>query len=353
MALESIQGVEIFSAGVWNGDRYTVEDIDAMVNAFNETSATMRPYLKLGHTDDQSLLQKDGLPAAGWIGKLYRKGEKLIADFVDIPRQIYELIKNRAYRNVSAEIYWDLKINDKTFKRLLSAVALLGADAPAVSNLKDILSLYGSRVTADALKVYESIQNEYQPHKYLYGGDRKMTNEKSASEARLEFELDATKKELKTIKDENADIKKLFNQQKEQIDTLLKENKESKDALLVSQKEKTEIKIAQYVDKLNMPKSVRPYILKIASLLMESGSEKKYSIDVGKEKKEFSKLELLSEVVKLFSKTSDVNFDENSEDGDRQRDGTDDAALERKVRDYASKNKVSFTEAYRVIMKED
>ena len=99
--LSNIKGVEVFSVGTWNGQTFTEQDLDKMVESFKETSATVRPFLKLGHDDDQKLLQKEGLPAAGWVGSLYRKGGKLLADFVDIPKKIMELIENKAYRKVA------------------------------------------------------------------------------------------------------------------------------------------------------------------------------------------------------------------------------------------------------------
>jgi len=96
--LKSVEGVEVFSAGKWNGDIYTIEDLDIMVQAFDETRGGIQPHIKLGHDDGQKIIQTDGLPAAGWIGNLYRSGEKLYADFVDIPKKVFQLIENKAYR---------------------------------------------------------------------------------------------------------------------------------------------------------------------------------------------------------------------------------------------------------------
>ena len=69
-------------------------------------------------------------------------GSKLVADFVDIPREIYQLIQNKAYRKVSCEIYNDIQIGEKKHRKFLGAVALLGSEMPAVRSLKDILSQY-------------------------------------------------------------------------------------------------------------------------------------------------------------------------------------------------------------------
>jgi len=103
--LHSINGVEVFASGKWNGDHYTNEDLDEMVKAFNDTGHKIKPFLKLGHNDEQKLLATDGLPSAGWVSNLRRIGDKLVADFVDIPKKIFELISNKAFRKVSSEIF--------------------------------------------------------------------------------------------------------------------------------------------------------------------------------------------------------------------------------------------------------
>ena len=63
---EEIKGVEIFSTGLWNGDKYTDKDLEDMVESFNAIGKTrVKPFLKLGHDNKQKLVQSDGLPAAG------------------------------------------------------------------------------------------------------------------------------------------------------------------------------------------------------------------------------------------------------------------------------------------------
>ena len=84
---KSINGVEIFSTGIWNNNTITLEILEDIVSAFKATSKTLRPFLKIGHNEEQEFLQKDGLPAAGWINNLYIKGNKLLADFIDIPKK--------------------------------------------------------------------------------------------------------------------------------------------------------------------------------------------------------------------------------------------------------------------------
>ncbi|HEA21443.1 MAG TPA: hypothetical protein ENH87_11045, partial [Pricia antarctica] len=142
-----IQGVQIFAPGQWNGDKYTEKDIEELVSAFNETGQTVRPFLKIGHDKEQGLVQKDGMPAVGWIEKLRKVGGKLVADFTKVPKKIFDLIKAGAYRKVSSEIFFNVTVAGKKFPRLLKAVAILGGDTPAVQTLDDIISLYKYKMT--------------------------------------------------------------------------------------------------------------------------------------------------------------------------------------------------------------
>jgi monomeric isocitrate dehydrogenase len=70
-----------------------------------------------------------------WMKEL--KGvESIMADIKDMPKTIYELVKNKAYKRISSEIYWNLKdASGQVYKRALKAIALLGGDTPAVGSL--------------------------------------------------------------------------------------------------------------------------------------------------------------------------------------------------------------------------
>lgn len=140
LVTRDIPGVEILSVGSWHGTNcptsgcaFTTEDLDRIVADYEATKAsTFTAPLKLGHTEDQKLLQSDGLPAAGWLANLRRDGEKLLADLMKVPGKIADLIDVGAYRNRSLELEGDRVVG----------MALLGADLPAVENLDDITGLY-------------------------------------------------------------------------------------------------------------------------------------------------------------------------------------------------------------------
>lgn len=142
--LHEIKNVEIFAAGMHNGDRYDIDDLDDMVHAFHTQGFT--PAVKAGHSD------KPGTPALGWVENLRRVGDKLLADLTHLPREIYEVVRRRGYDRVSAEIYWNLQTGGKTFRRALKALALLGAEPPAITSLAPLHTLFSQH--QGELKVY-------------------------------------------------------------------------------------------------------------------------------------------------------------------------------------------------------
>ncbi len=144
---ENVSGLEIFSVGTFNGDRYTEKDLDEMVQAFDKVG--FEPPVKAGHQDGQEDPAKAkmlfGEPALGYISRIYRNGTKLLADIKGIPQKFADLIRAGAYRRVSAEIYWNYASDESSgvkFPRVLKAISFLGADIPALTNLKAIESLY-------------------------------------------------------------------------------------------------------------------------------------------------------------------------------------------------------------------
>jgi hypothetical protein len=194
----SLSNVEIFSTGKWNGDVYNAADLDKMVAAFNELKNNWEPVAKAGHEDGQ---QNDGAtrrlfgaPALGYVESLSRNGEKLMANFKDVPRRFAQLIKAGTYKKISSEIYWNYKnpANGKVYPRVLRAVAFLGAEIPAVTNLREIEALF--QVSDDGtLYAYDEDENEYRAYELMeyactvkqdpngkycvYDGDGKKINE--------------------------------------------------------------------------------------------------------------------------------------------------------------------------------
>jgi len=347
--LKEIKGVEIFSAGIWNGDEYTTDHIDEMVRAFDATSETARPYLKLGHNDDQELTKADGMPAAGWIGRIYREGEKLVADFIDIPNKIYELIENKSYRNVSSEIFFDVKTKGGSFDLMLKAVSLLGADTPAVSNLADILARFGLKDYA-ALKTFAenekdvtiktySIENEIN----FKQGETIMS--KTEKEIALELKLEAMTKANKELETSNKQFETDLESRTTELETSNKAKTDAEAKVFATEKEKEAIALEAQVDTLIneklISKAMKPFAIAILENKMDEKT-KKFSIKSGDDSKELDRYELLKEFATLGKTVADVNFEENSTvEDDKKTNEVDEIAK------YAIDNKVDYATAYR------
>lgn len=258
-----IRDMEIFRAGIWNGDSYTESDLDKLIENFNKLKEKQSVPLKIGHSEKQEFLKKEGLPAAGWIDKLVKNGKVLVAEVKDVPDKVANLIKKKAYKKVSSEIYPIYKDGDgNKYEKVLRAVALLGGDIPAVDGLKDVEVLYNDE-NKQEYKVYTSIEeNEIKEDKNINlkkkGGekmfkkltmsvnsekfaddfneklqsalkstfgedtsisfeDSSMDDEKSARIMELEKELDALKKQKKSaeIEDEISGYKQKIAQLEE------------------------------------------------------------------------------------------------------------------------------------------
>lgn len=152
----TMRDVEVFSAGTHDGDAYTEADLDDMVANFAELGGVIKPCLKLAHRNRAHVV--DGQPALGWITALKRRGKKLHATFADMPEIVYRAIQQRLYARVSSEVLWNFRHDGKTFRRVLYAVGLLGADTPVVKDLADLqafMSQSTDKGSFDALKVCE------------------------------------------------------------------------------------------------------------------------------------------------------------------------------------------------------
>lgn len=151
-ALSELKEVEILAAGPLpdRGLNFTVADlreIAANTNALIQ-ERLHNPPGKLGHDDAQAFARESGLPATGWAHNLRVKGDRLVADFAEVPRILYKAFKEKLYRKISSEVYFGFR-HPKTQKpmgQVLRAVAFLGADIPQVKGLADFLDEEGQKV---------------------------------------------------------------------------------------------------------------------------------------------------------------------------------------------------------------
>lgn len=137
----NLSGVELMTIGDPDGRGidFTVSDLTAIANSFSALNLAGRVPLKFGHNDEQPLT--DGQPALGWVSRLWVEGAKLLADFVDLPKVVYDAVKQGLYKFVSVELLRNVRAGTRELPWVLDAVALLGADQPAFGTLRDLQSL--------------------------------------------------------------------------------------------------------------------------------------------------------------------------------------------------------------------
>lgn len=338
----NLNGVEIFSAGEWNGEKFTVSQLTEMVKNFEATKHGVRPYLKLGHDKDQKLLQKDGLPAAGWVDKIYIKGDKLVADFVDIPKKIFQLIKAGAYKKVSCEMFFNVKIKERRFSHLLTAVSLLGADTPAVMNLNDIHALYFGDEKNEA-KCYEL--------EFKFDEQGELTMSKTENEIKLELDLEAKEAAFAAEKQKADKLAKEKEQQDQELAQLRQYKADAEKKELEALAKLREEQIKTFTAELTSEKLATPAMKPLIAELLSD--KKEFSCKVG-DKELKTKEELLKETLKLFAAAKEVNFEEKTQD-DTEKNFSADKEKEKdaKIKKLMAEKKMSYKAAYNEVMKEN
>jgi hypothetical protein len=177
-------------------------DLDAIVSSFTALNKAARVPLKLGHSDDQPIT--DGQPALGWVERIWRDGKKIFADFSNIPTVVFEAIRKGLYRNISIELLKNYSREGSSYPWVLDAVALLGADIPAVKDLRDLQTLLMTRQLQGA--TFASVA-AFTSDRRIHIGDHSTMTE--AEEKALRDQLAASQAELKkfqeTVQKEKVD----------------------------------------------------------------------------------------------------------------------------------------------------
>lgn len=130
---------DIFAVGKWNGLDFEVQDLEDMVDSFNKLKAVHKVPLKLGH-DDQN--NRVGQPALGWLSDMYvdysKQPIRLMGEFEDVPEILGQAFEKNLYRNVSIELDFKVRHKGDLYNQVVSAVAILGSELPAVNVLEDL-----------------------------------------------------------------------------------------------------------------------------------------------------------------------------------------------------------------------
>lgn len=166
MRTATIKDVELVSVGTWAAStgvtKVTRTDLEAMLAAHADGLIDHAP-VKLGHDSTLNDDLGDGAPAYGWVVPTGIRpnaagADTLVGDLVGMPAKL-AAVAPTAYRRRSVEIAWGLKTPaGKTYAAALIGVALLGASAPAVKGLADVVALYtGTAPDVDRVTALELV----------------------------------------------------------------------------------------------------------------------------------------------------------------------------------------------------
>lgn len=238
--LYTVQGVPIFEAGVWKGGKlnYPMDRLKQIVESFNELKGRIVPYVFLGHGPDGTQ-KHTGQPNVGRLENVRLTGNRIIADLAALPKQIYELMRRGAYNRWSVEIAkdWLDTVTNKKHERLLTGLALLGTEQPAVNTLPtgiaDYTALYYREdmnlefdTCESEVKVSEGSAETITVQVHIMDSSDKggeiMDNEKLIEELRAK--LDAATKRLEASEQANETLSKekqtAVDKAQEEVDTL-------------------------------------------------------------------------------------------------------------------------------------
>lgn len=152
---------EIFRTGTHtslNGQskNFSESDLDTIAESYNPSEH--EAPIVIGHPETNA-------PAYGWIEKLKRIGDRLVAFPKQVSNEFSELVKSGAFKKRSISITPDLKLNH---------VGFLGAAAPAVKGLKDVEFADNpdeqnfASFELDSLELDPSVVNSLQEQPALY-----------------------------------------------------------------------------------------------------------------------------------------------------------------------------------------
>lgn len=344
MEMGDIQGVEIFAEGTWNGDKFTHKNLVQIVDTFNKTKDKIKPFLKLGHGKEQKALKKDELPAAGFIESLRVEGKKLLADFVNVPKKIFELIRHRAFDRVSAEMFINMTIDGEIHEWVLKAVALLGGETPAVHDLNSMVDLF----FIEAIAFGENAQTKsYEADVSTKEVNTMDNNEMAVKLAKAEAETkqyqqeaaasdaDAKKADEAKAKAEKeaAGSKKVAEDAKADAD---KANAATAKASEEKKNSEIDAEVKSYVD----DEKITPHAGEVAKVILKNFTAKEKTFKI--EDKEYKSL---GELFKEFVAGSDIKFSFDPKAGNGESNKGDDA-LTSKAKKYQKEHEgVTFKQA--------
>lgn len=193
---------EIFATGKWNNLSFTKKALEKIVTNFYDLIDVHKPFLKLGHNDSQEMT--DGKPALGWITDLeLTSANKILATAKDVPEIIKKAIEKGRYSRVSVELDLDVTYKGKEIGDVLTAVALLGADVPAVNTLADLRAYMTDKHLSESRACFSAIETTFKKEEYTMSELTELTEQMKT----LSAQFTSLKKETKDLQEENETLR--------------------------------------------------------------------------------------------------------------------------------------------------
>lgn len=215
---------DILSVGTWQGIPFEKKDLDNMVVNFD--------ILKRGDPDFENgvplkidlfkNVRPDGYyhggePTFGMITDLVRTGEKLFAKITNIPKLVKDMIENKQYKSVSAEVQFNKEFGNERLSPVLRGLALLGVELPEVNTLEEFQQFYTRNNSGDEdIKSFTVEETKKQSQEDL---DMPEIKELEKRIGTLEKGLKDSIELCKTLEKDNKELK---NKKKESDDALSK-----------------------------------------------------------------------------------------------------------------------------------
>ncbi len=331
---------EIFRVGTWNGQSFTEDDLEGIARSFRELNDIHHVPLKFGHDDDQPITS--GQPAIGWISKVYVKGQKLLADFANVPNVVFDAIQSKLYRTVSVELLKNVTINGMKHANVLDAVALLGATQPAVSGLDDLAGLTMSRLS---LKSVSRVCFSFDIF-----DDNKEDDMSGVTQADMENAIQKAmepfQKKIDALTLENSELEKKFTKATEERDEFKKKAEGAEEAETKTKVDAARTAVAEVFEAAVKAKTITPAQREVY--------EKNFGVD---DDEQVVKIDVADIKVVLGIKEDKKKMDDTSKSFSKDVDD-DDLAPDEKVamftRRYMSEHDVTkYTDAQQRVLEGD
>tara|TARA_Y100000310_G_scaffold78084_1_gene74713 strand:+ start:5167 stop:6297 length:1131 start_codon:yes stop_codon:yes gene_type:complete len=312
--LYSLKGVDIFRVGRWKGKPFLITDLDDMVSNFNKFKENwFIPAIKDGHHTEP------GKPRLGSITNLVRKGEKLFADLIEMPKVVYEAVKNHKYDGRSIELMRVLKRDGKTYKNVITALSILGVEVPEVDGLKPLREYLttdqGDIISFDIDEMMkEDVNDDDQEDLKMDAKIKELKDKYEADIKKLTDQITEANGKIKEFeKDQNTDasdkVKTLMNSLNDlqgKLTTTNENFEKSQKRISELEEGKRTDRIKQKVDKLNVP-AFKFYATQFYDWATQKGDEI-ITFSVDGEKKEMLPEQIVDEFCSQINKATDNLF---------------------------------------------